>query len=174
MKRINTHRVAYWVMVTAIAALILLLVAVWVNPAWADDELVIDWDRQACMDIRVDRNAPNDVNATVLELTPGAYGGDVVGHYVWLQHAWNAPDPDSNNVSWDLTGDADGTIRTGLCTPYVVSGYLPEGAGAAYRVEGERVLPTGETVTISIVTTSATPHPSLADAWLTSNGWTIL
>lgn len=153
----NSHRLAYWLMVAAIAALILLLAFAVANPS-----LAAETGDVGCVTVRVHHVTDNHTTTDILEIDDGA-STDVVGHYLWLQYA-HTPSSIDNIVSTDLDVWPDGTVLT-FCTDYVAEGVIPTGPGAAYQVVAVEGV---------VASSSATPHPSIVDAWVTSNGWTIL
>ena len=91
-----------------------------------------------------------------------------VGYYLWVQYAYE-PSSEINLLSYDLTG-VESPIT--ICTGYVSEGNdIPNAIdnpglddySVTYEVQDNRV----------VVVSSVEPHPEVADAWITDNGFEI-
>ena len=95
----------------------------------------------------------------------------VVGHYLWVQYA-EVRSSDHNVVSYDLTDHDDGDVIT-VCTDWIPAGEtIPTGPDTAVQIN-VTTPPPAEAQTVAVVVSSVEPHPSIAQAWITDNGYVI-
>ena len=94
----------------------------------------------------------------------------IVGHFMWLQYA-HSPSSTHNIVSYDLKGQESPVT---ICTSYVAEGVIRNGyddmkAGVDPPAEGYAKATPLADGRIAVASTFE-PHPTIVDAWITSNG----
>lgn len=151
------ERIAYWTMVTFIAALILLLALAIANPSLAAEEGDV-----GCVTVEVVHVDAHYTTIDIHTITEGM-SATVVGHYLQMQYA-HTPSSLDNVVSTDLDVWPTGTILT-ACTDYIATGVIPTGPGTAY----EATIDTSGPPTVAVVSTLE-PHPTILEAWITASG----
>jgi len=104
--------------------------------------------------------------------TDGPLFADMLGQYLIMQWAWNAPNSDNNLVSVDTTELTPGDVVT-ACTNYVADGVIPEGQGAAYEVQAATI-DEPDTPVLYVRVSSFQPSPDIAGAWIDAHGFIAL
>jgi len=113
------------------------------------------------------RIVDDELNYQVVSATNGIADGRV-GYFLNFGYAW-AYNSYTNLVSCDLSGFGVGDVVT-CATSWWSEGIMPQGQSVnAYQVVA--VNDAGLRVTVNV--SSVSPHPSIADAWLTNNGFVL-